>query len=49
LREYLADLQDDMEWDVTFQKTQAELVAAARRAREEIAAGQAKPMNYDEL
>ena len=30
LREYLADLQDEMRWDNLFQKSQAQLVAAAR-------------------
>ena len=49
LREYLADLQDDMRWDNLFQKSQAQLVAAARRAREEKAKGQAQPMDYSRL
>jgi hypothetical protein len=49
LRDYIEDLRDELEWDTTFQKTQEQLVAAARRAREEIAAGQAKPLNLDEL
>lgn len=40
LREYLADLQDEMRWDNLFQKTQAQLIAAARRAKEEKAKGQ---------
>lgn len=49
LREYLADLQDEMRWDNLFQKSQAQLVAAARRAREEKAKGQAQPMDYSRL
>jgi len=49
LREYLADLQDELEWDNLFKQTQPQLVAAARRAKQEIAEGQAKPLDYDEL
>jgi hypothetical protein len=49
LREYLADLQDDMRWDTLFKKTQPQLIAAARRARQEIAQDLAKPLDYERL
>jgi hypothetical protein len=49
LREYLEDLQDDLRWDSLFKRTQGQLIAAARRAKEEIAQGLAKPMDYDQL
>jgi len=49
LREYLADLQDELEWDRLFQRTQPQLVAAARRAKQEIAQGHAQPLDYDAL
>ena len=49
LREYIADLRDELRWDDHFQRTQPQLAAAARRAREEIAAGKAKPLNLDDL
>ena len=49
LRDYIEDLQDEMKWDSSFKKTQKQLVAAARRAKKEIAEGQAKPMDYDQL
>lgn len=49
LREYLADLQDELIWDDLFRRTQPQLVAAARRARKEIAQGQAKPLDYNQL
>ncbi|MBI4558467.1 MAG: hypothetical protein HY706_12870 [Candidatus Hydrogenedentes bacterium] len=49
LREYLADLQDELEWDTRFKETQPQLAAAARRARQEIAEGHAKPLDYDQL
>ena len=45
LREYLADLQDELKWDNSFKKTQENLIASAQRARREIAEGLAKPMN----
>jgi hypothetical protein len=49
LRGYLADMQDELRWDSLFKKTQSQLVMAARRAKQEIAAGLAKPMDYDQL
>lgn len=49
LREYLEDLQDELQWDTLFKKTQQQLVATARRAKQEIAEGHAKPMDYDQL
>ena len=47
LREYLADLQDEVRWDTLFKETQPQLIAAARRARQEIAQGLAKPMDSE--
>jgi hypothetical protein len=49
LREYLEDLQDELQWDSLFKETQQQLVAAARRAKQEIAEGRAEPMDYDQL
>ena len=49
LREDLEDLQDELQWDSLFKKTQPQLIAAARRAKQEIAQGLAKPMDYDQL
>lgn len=49
LRGFVAEMQDEMEWEALFKKRQNQLIAAARRAREEIAAGKAKPMDYDQL
>ncbi len=43
LREYLEDLRDELQWDSLFEKTQPQLVAAARRAKQEIAEGEATP------
>ena len=49
LREYLEDLQDERQWEASFKKTQPQLVAAARRAKQEIAAGQAEPLDPEKL
>ena len=49
LREYLEDLQDDVQWDLTFQRTQPQLIAAAQRARQAIAEGQAHPLAEGQL
>jgi hypothetical protein len=49
IRDYIADLEDEKRWDTSFQRTQGNLVAAARKAKQEIAAGQSEPMNYKQL
>ncbi len=49
LREYIATMQDESLWDEQFANSQDKLAAAARRARQEIADGEAKPMDYDAL
>ena len=49
LREYIDDIQDEIRWSESFQRTQQKLVAAARRARQDIAEGQATALDYDQL
>ncbi len=49
LREYIANWRNEFEWDGLVQKTQSKLINAAKEARKEMAAGKAKPMNYDQL
>lgn len=49
LREYIATLQDDLQWEAQFKKTQPQLLAAARRAKQDIAAGQATPLDRRKL
>ncbi|HEV7517960.1 MAG TPA: hypothetical protein VGR07_16800 [Thermoanaerobaculia bacterium] len=49
LQEFIADLSDDIRWERSFAQTQPQLASAARRARQEIAAGQAKPLDPEEL
>jgi uncharacterized protein (DUF3084 family) len=49
LQEYISDLQDEAQWEQSFQKTQAKLVAAACHARQEIAQGKSVPMDDEQL
>lgn len=49
LRNYIAEIRDEIQWDITFQKSQKQLVEAALRARREIAEGLAEPMDYSRL
>ncbi len=48
-REYIVELEDELRWEVSFNRTQEQLVAAARQAKQEIAAGKAEPMDLDRL
>ena len=45
LREYIAELADELRWEVSFNNTQEQLIAAARQAKQEIAEGKAEPMD----
>ncbi|MFO7029026.1 hypothetical protein B9T07_02920 [Limnospira fusiformis CCALA 023] len=49
LRDYIADLQDEQRWNTAFNRTQSALVAAARQAKQQRAAGQATPIDYNPL
>ena len=49
LRDYIADLQDEQQWDRAFNRTQFALVAAASHAKQQRAAGQASTMDYNQL
>ncbi|MGE5443578.1 MAG: hypothetical protein ACM3SR_03130 [Ignavibacteriales bacterium] len=49
LRDYLEDLQDEIQWDSLFKKTQKQLIAAAQQARREIAEGRAKSLDDGQL
>jgi hypothetical protein len=49
LRGYLMEVQDELRWDELFNKTQPKLVAMARLAKDQIAEGKARPLDYNEL
>jgi cell division septum initiation protein DivIVA len=49
LREYINELQDEIQWSKSFERTHPKLVAAAQRAKQEIAEGKATTLDYDQL
>lgn len=49
IREYIIDLEDEARWESSFKKSQNKLVAAARKAKQEIAEGQSTLMDYNQL
>ena len=49
LREYIAELEDELRWEASFNRTQEQLMAAARQAKQEIAEGKSEPMDLDRL
>ncbi|VAW29751.1 hypothetical protein MNBD_CHLOROFLEXI01-1006 [hydrothermal vent metagenome] len=49
LRDILSEMQDEIQWDILFKKTENQLIAAAQQAKKEIAAGLAKPMDFNQL
>jgi ATP-dependent protease HslVU (ClpYQ) peptidase subunit len=49
LREYIQDLHDELKRDKSLKKIESKLIAAAKRAKQEIAEGKAQPMDYDRL
>jgi glycerate-2-kinase len=49
LQDYIADVRDEMKWNESFARSQDKLVAAAKKAREDIARGLATPLDIDQL
>lgn len=49
LREYLLEVEDELKWEALFKRTQPQLIAAAQRARQEIAQGLAEPLDLNQL
>ena len=49
LREYIQDLEEELKWEKSFKRTESNLIAAAKRAKQEIAEGLSEPMDYDKL
>lgn len=48
VQEPMEDLQDELRWDELFKRTQPQLIAAARRAKQQIAAGKAPPTDTNQ-
>ncbi len=49
LRTLVEDARDDAKWDELIERKKDGLVAAARKARKEIATGKATDMDFDKL
>lgn len=49
LRDYIAEVWDEVQWNAQFERTQDQLIEAARRAKQAIAAGRAEPLDIDRL
>jgi phosphoglycerate-specific signal transduction histidine kinase len=49
VRAYLAELEEEKRWETSLKRTENNLVAAARKAKAEIAAGLSSPMDYEQL
>lgn len=49
VRAYLAEIEEEKRWDESFKRTKHNLVAAAQKAKAEIASGLATPMDYEQL
>lgn len=49
MRDYIEDMRDKTKWKELFSQTQDKLIAAARKARQEIAEGKASLMDVDKL
>ena len=49
LREYIQDLQSEVKWQSSFEKSHDKLVAAAKLAKQQVAEGKVQPMDYERL
>jgi len=49
LRILVEDVREEAKWDALIESKKGRLVAAARKARKEIAAGKATDMDFDKL
>lgn len=49
LREYLADIEDEEQWDEVFGRTQDTLAYHTHEAARQIAEGKSEPMDFDRL
>ena len=47
LRDYIADIQDELRWEESFRKSRSKLSQAAQQARKEIAKSGSQPLCCD--
>ncbi len=48
-KKYTLDREEELKWDRSFKKTQKSLIEAAKLAKQQIANGEAKPMEDNSL
>lgn len=49
MRDFVADLQDELKWNEAYARSENNLTAAARKAKKEIKEGKAKPFSSEML
>lgn len=49
VRAYIADLQDEADWDTLFNQTQAKLTEAGRKAQRQINENRSQPFDLNRL
>jgi len=49
LKEIVAEKIDEAEWNMQFEQKQDQLITAAKKVREHIAAGKVEEMDYEKL
>ena len=49
LKEIVAEKIDEAEWNMQFEQKQDQLITAAKKVREQIAAGKVEEMDYEKL
>ncbi len=49
LKEIVAEKIDEAEWSMQFEQKQDQLIAAAKKVKEQIAAGKVEEMDYEKL
>ncbi len=49
VRAYIADLQDEAEWDQSFSKSQDQLTRAAQKAKQQIRENNSQPFDLGKL
>jgi hypothetical protein len=45
IKNYIADLQDELRWDENFKKTESNLIQKARLAKQQMTEGKAQPLS----
>ena len=49
LKEIVAEKMDEAEWNTQFEQKHDQLIAAAKKVKEQIAAGKVEEMDYEKL